>query len=180
MFNKKIKLWKLSSKMQNYVVRNHKLSPMTRLEFQFLKRLYWYMTKQYSSTTKEFKEEIYKDYINIVNLTYKFNRIDQNPLMQETIIMQLRILLNNEISGPRSFIMLNFEGHVQKMKKTIDLFEIWFMNPDYHGYASENEFWEAMDFLRKQFNQDDIDIYKVIGKWPKKFRSRRIHAKNSR
>jgi len=38
--------------------------------------------------------------------------------------------------------------------------------------ASEKEFWESMEFLRKQFQKPDI--YYEVGKWPKKFRKRRI------
>ena len=146
---------------------------MNRLEFSFLKSLYWYFTKQYNSTTPEFKEQLYNNYIRLINLTYKFNRADQNPLMQDVILEQLSIILDSETTGPRSFIMLNFEEHVKKMRRAIKMFGVWFKNPDYHGYASEKEFFEAIDFLRKEFNRDDIDQYKAIGKWPKKFRQRR-------
>jgi len=171
---KRCRRWSLSRRFQNYTIRNHKLSPMNRLEFQFMKRLYWYFTKQYNSTTPEFREYLYNDYIQLVNLTYKFNRVDQSPLMQDIIIEQLEIILEAEASGPRSFILLNFDDHVQKMRKAIKLFSVWFRNPDYYGYASEKEFFEAMDFLRKEFNRENIDIHDAVGKWPKKFRQRRI------
>ena len=156
--------------MQNYTIRNKKLSPIHRLEFGFLKRLYWYLTKQ--KTDLEFKDNLYKNYTDIVNLSYFPNREDQNPKMQETVYLQSKIILEDEYQGPRSFILLNNSIHYNKMQQTIDLIYRWGINPEYHGYASEKEFWETMEFLRTQFNENKIDMYAAVGKWPRKFRTR--------
>ena len=167
---KHCKKWFLSRRMQNYNIKNGHRSPITSLEFNFLKSLYWYLTKQHQSTSLEFKKDLYTSYVDIVNLSYKFNRSDPDPNMQETIHLQMKIILDNETKGPRSFILLNNEFHIERMNVVLELLYRWFTNPNYYGYASENEFWTAMEFLRSRFEK--IDLEDAVGKFPRKFRER--------
>jgi hypothetical protein len=164
------KKWRLRKRMQNYIDRNGKYSPMNRLEYVFLKELYWYLTKQQMSS--DFKKQLYENYIKLINLGYFCNRSDLNLEMMEIIHLQCQLILEENYSGPMTFIMLNNNWHYEKMLQIIDLIYNWSINPQYYGYASEKEFFNDMDFLRKQFTENKVDIYSAVDKWPREFRKR--------
>lgn len=131
---------------------------------------YQYLTKQVQ--TKEFKHQIYLDYIKLINVCHFPNREEVSLTWINIIHKQCCILLDRDHTNPSTFVLLNNEWHWLKMHQVVDLIKIWSINPLYHGYASESEFFEVMDFLRKQFNDHQINIYKAVGKWPRKFRKR--------
>ena len=162
--------WNLKSKMLNYYERNHKYSPLNFLEYNFLKLLYFYLTKQVMSV--ETKDTLYDNYIRIINLGYWCNRSDLNREMIDVIYKQCNIILEQQYSGPLTFIMLNNHQHYKKMKQVIELMHNWSINPQFYGYASKNEFFKDIDFLRKQFTENKIDIYSAVDKWPKEFKKR--------
>lgn len=162
--------WALSKRMQNYYIRNKKMSPMHQLNFTFLKRLYMYLTKQ--ELSKDFKKDIYDNYIQLVNSTYFPNRSDTNKNMHTVIYRMQRCIIDNEYKGPLTFILLNSEQHYLKLIQAVNLIYVWSTNPEYYGYANEKEFWETMEFLRKQFSENEVDMYAAVGKWPRKFRQR--------
>jgi hypothetical protein len=168
--NSIIKKWRLRARMQNYIDRNQKFSPLNKAEYIFLKELYWYLTKQQMS--KEFKKQLYENYIKIINLGYWCNRTDLNYDMIDTIYIQCQLILEDQYNGPATFILLNDSKHYQKLLQVIDLIYTWSINPLYYGYASEKEFFEDMDFLRKQFTENKVDIYAAVDKWPREFRKR--------
>ncbi len=132
---------------------------------------YLYLTKQ--ELGKDFKDELYKRYSRLVNVCYFPNREVICPDTVETIHAQMNILLDRDYSSPLTFINLNDSWHYSKMKQVVELLRIWNLNSFYYGYADQKEFFESMDFLRKQFNSQKIDIYAAVGKWPRKFRKRR-------
>ncbi len=160
----------LSKRMQNYYIRTGQYSGLTQLEYIFLKHLYMYLTKQ--QTSMEFKEELYTIYTKLIDITYSMNRPEPCPRLQDAIYKHLDIILESEYHGPVTFIMLNSTEHYKKMQKAIRMLKVWGTNPLYSGYASEDEFWEAMNFLRKQFSYSEINFYNEVGKWPRKFRKR--------
>jgi len=162
--------WKLETRMSKYIERTGKYSPMNELEYIFLKELYMYLTKQEMS--KEFKKQLYTNYIKLVNLSYWCNCSEPNPEMQKIIYKQCNIILDWQYIGPFTFIMLNNNWHYEKMKQVIDLLYNWSINPHYYGYASEKEFFNNMNFLRKQFTENKVDLYAAVDKWPKEFRKR--------
>lgn len=167
---KKCTKWNLTARTANYIERNGKMSPLVEKEYIFLKGLYMYLTKQV--LTQEFKNNLYKNYTELVDACFFPNRDSINKEMVECLYQLALIILEREKAGPVTFISLNLESHYKKMYKIIDLLRAWSINPQYYGHASEKEFWESIDFLRKLFNEDKIDIYYQTGKWPKKFRKR--------
>jgi len=162
--------WRLATRMANYMERTGKYSPMNKLEYIFLKELYMYLTKQ--KLSKEFKKQLYSNYIKLINLGYWCNRADLNKEMQDIIYLQYQIILEAQYTGPVTFIMLNDKWHYHKMHQVLELIYNWSINPQYYGYASEKEFFEDMNFLRKQFTENKIDIYAAVDKWPREFRKR--------
>jgi hypothetical protein len=162
--------WKLAARMANYMEKNGKFSPMNELEYIFLKELYMYLTKQEMST--DFKKQLYTDYIKLINLAYWCNRTDLNREMIDIIYKQCQLIVEGQYKGPLTFIMLNNKWHYQKFMQVLDLLYNWSINPQYYGYASEKEFFNDMDFLRKQFTENKIDIYAAVDKWPREFRKR--------
>lgn len=167
---KRYTTWKLTARMANYIHRTGTLSPLNTLEYVFMRSLYRYVTKQDQS--KEEKERLYKNYIELINICHFPNREDICPDWVEIIYRQCNILLDRDFSGPRTFMILNDEWHWAKMHQVLDLMKIWSLNPLYYGHASHEEFFKAMDFLRKQFNENKADLYANVGKWPRKFRKR--------
>jgi hypothetical protein len=67
---------------------------------------------------------------------------------------------------------MNSRWHYLKMLDIIKLIKNWGLNPLYYGYASQKEFFDDIDFLRKIFSENKIDIHSAVGKWPRKFRKR--------
>jgi len=167
---KKYTRWQLISRMSNYLERNKKLSPLNTLEYIFIRSVYRYLTKQEQS--KEEKNKLYKNYIELINICYFPNREEICRDWIEIIYRQCNILLDRDYYGPLTFITLNDHWHYKKMQQVLDLIKIWSENPLYYGYASKEEFFRTMDFLRKQFNSQKIDMYNAVGKWPRKFRKR--------
>lgn len=166
--------WKLTARLANYVKRNNKLSPLYQKEYLFLKHLYWYLTRQ--DQGKDFRKELYEEYINLINICYFPNKEDFSLDWAEVIYYQCNILIDREYQSPITFIMLNDSRHYLKLKQTVELIYNWSQNPLYCGYASEKEFYKDIDFLRKQFSKDKIDMYEAVGKWPRKFRKRFARA----
>ena len=162
--------YKLYSKLINYLDRNHKLSPLNKVEYLFLKKLYWYLTKQVQ--TQESKEELYYLYQKLFNVCFFPNRETININMVNIIYTQCQILLEREYKSPWSFIILNKQSHYQKLQNILLLLKNWTINEKRGPYMDEKEFWENMEFLRKEFNSDRIDIHYEVGKWPKKLRKR--------
>lgn len=160
----------LSKRMQNYTERNQKRNSLHVHEYMFLKHLYMYLTKQQTST--EFKDELYLLYIKIVNLSFFPNRKEPSPRLQDAFYKHMQIILETEYGSPWTFILLNTDGHYQKMLQSVEFLHTWAMNPQYYGYASENEFWDTMEFMRKQFTENKVDMYNATGKWPKQIRNR--------
>jgi hypothetical protein len=167
---KKYTTWKLTARMANYIHKNGTMSPLNRLEYVFLRRLYRYVTKQHQEPGE--KDRLYKNYIELINICYFPNREEICPDMVEIVYKQCNILLDRDFSGPRTFMILNDEWHWIKMHQIVDLMKAWSLNPLYHGYACKPQFFEAMGFLRKQFNENQQDMYANVGKWPRKFRKR--------
>jgi hypothetical protein len=162
--------WQLTKKMANYLQRNQKMSPLNTLEYIFLRDLYRYLTKQ--EVGSDFRLNLYNNYIKLINTCYFPNREDISKEWVEIIYKQCLILLDREMESHRTFIYLNSWNHYQKMIQVLDLIKNWSLNPLYYGYASKKEFFEDIDFLRKIFSENKIDIYSAVGKWPKKFRKR--------
>jgi hypothetical protein len=107
-----------------------------------------------------------------MDLCFFPNRDSINPEMVETIYLQCLILLERDFSGPKTFILLNKDWHYYKMRSILELFYNWALNEEKGHYLDEKEFWETMEFIRKEFNKETIDIYYEVGKWPKKLRKR--------
>ena len=161
--------WQLTKRMANYIEKNKKLSPLNQLEYQFLRKIYWYLTK--FKTDKEFKKDFYDIYIKLINLMHWCNREEINPEMLNIIFLQLEILLDRDFSGPYTFITLNNVSDYKEIKTVLKALKIWSLNPIYYGYASEKEFFSAMDILRKRIKKQDL--YYQVGKWPREFRLRK-------
>jgi len=161
--------FKMNARLQNYIDRNKKRTPIMEMEYIFLKELYMYLTKQV--LTKEFKDNLYTNYTKLVDVCYFPNRDSVDPTMVHCLYIMANVILDREEVGPYTFILLNNKEHHKKMREVLDLLRNWSLNPEWYGFASEKEFWESMEFLRKQFQKPDI--YYEVGKWPKKFRKRR-------
>jgi len=161
---------KLRKRMLDYAERTKKFSPLNQLEYNFLKGLYQYLTKQYQ--TPEQKKELYNNYTLLIDKGYSFNRETPDPDILEIIYLQLKLILENEYKGPLTFITLNNNWHYERMNHIIDLIYTWSLSPGYYGYASENEFFDLVDFMRKEFNNNRVDITKAVGKYPRKLRKR--------
>jgi hypothetical protein len=170
--NQKLKKWKLNARFLNKLNRIRSMPPLYKKEYVFLKELYMYLSKQV--LTQEFKDNLYINYTELVDTCYFPNRETICFPMVETLYLQGLNILEREYNGPVTFIILNNENHYLKMRKILELLYNWSLNPEYYGFASEPEFWEAMEFLRKEFNKTKIDIEYQVGKWPRKFRKRRI------
>jgi len=168
----KINTRKLKKRMIDYSDRTGKFSPLNQLEYNFLKMLYMFLTKQYQSPDS--KHRLYEAYIKLVDVTYFPNRSTPNPELIDIIYKQFQIILDNEYKGPYTFILLNSELHYQKMFRVLKLIKNWQQNPDYYGFATEKEFYDLLFFIRRIFSKDkyNIDIEKAVGKWPKKLRQR--------
>ena len=162
--------WKLATRMSNYMEKTGKYSPMNELEYIFLKELYMYLTKQEMS--KEFRKQLYLNYIKLINLGYWCNRTDLNHDMIGIIYKQCQLIIEAQYTGPITFIMLNDKWHYHKLLQVVDLIYNWSINPQFYGYATEKEFFKDMDFLRKQYTENKIDIYDAVAKWPREFRKR--------
>lgn len=167
----------LSKRMQDYLSRNGKRSQLHILEYVFLKHLYMYLTKQQLSA--EFKEELYTMYVELINLMSFPNRKGPSRRIQDAIHKHLKIILESEYNGPWTFILLNNTSHYKRMLRALDLLRTWSEHPEFYGYASEKEFWEAMEFMRKEFNDDVIDIHHAVGKYPRKFRKRFARSRST-
>ena len=162
--------WCLTKRMANYIERNKKLSPLNRLEYIFLRDLYRYLTKQILN--QESKKRLYMYYIRLVDLCYFPNRPNFNKKIADVIYMQCLILLERDFNSEYTFILLNDFRHFQKIQKTLELLYNWAYSEDKGHFLSEREFWENMEFIRKEFNSEKIDLNYQVGKWPKKLRKR--------
>jgi len=161
---------KISARMRNYSHRTGKFSPLNQLQYMFLKGLYQYLTRQHQ--TSEQKEAMYTNYTAIVDKGYFPNRETPNPQMLEIMYLQMQLILENEYKGQYTFILLNNSWHYQKMGYVLNMIYTWSLSPSYYGYASEEEFWELMNFIRKQFSNNEVDLVEAVGKYPKKLRRR--------
>ena len=166
----RLKQLKLNARMANYLHRNNKLSPLHRKEYLFLKNLYIYLTKQI--TNQKFKEQLYQEYTELIDILYFPNRDSVCPEMAETIYLDFKNLLYREMTSKYTFIQLNSIKHYQHMLKIVELIYNWTLNEDKGSFMDPDEFQETIDFLRKEFNKDKMDLNYYTGKWPKKFRKR--------
>lgn len=163
--------------MSNYYERTGRLSPLNQLEYNFLRDLYLYLTRQENGD--EFRMNLYNSYTRLINICYFPNLTSIDKKKVDIIHQQCLILLRREMLTNWSFIYLNRCDHYQKMVQVIELLKNWSLNPLYYGYASYKEFFEGIDFLRKQFNQYKIDMHADVGKWPRRFR-KRFHRKEGK
>jgi hypothetical protein len=157
--------------MAKYLERNETLPPLNKLEYRFISNLYRYLTRQESGD--DFRRQLYDDYIKLINICYFPNREDISQEWIDVIYTQCNILIDRDYLGPWTFIILNNSSHYRKIKQVLELIKNWSENPLYYGYAAMNEFFIVLDFLRKRFDSDKINIQDEVGKWPRQLRKRK-------
>ena len=81
-------------------------------------------------------------------------------------------LLDVDFSSNRTFITLNNVDHYLGMQQVLAMLYTWSRNPLYYGYASEEEFYRSIEFMRKAFTGKHIDLFEEVGKWPRNLRRR--------
>ena len=138
-----------------------------------MNQLYQYLTKQ--TTSQDSKEELYDNYITIINTCYFPNLAEMSiPKIEDAYIM-MDILLDTEYASPSSFIILNDRKHYLKMKTVINFLMIQTLDQDILEYLSQEEFDQIIILYRKQFSNMAINsetLEKNVSKYPKKERIR--------
>ncbi len=131
-----------------------------------MNQIYQYLTRQTNS------KEVYDTYIDLTNKCYFPNREVICHDWVHLFCDQMRVLLDRDYSSPMTFIILNDGKHFKKMHQIIDIIELWNTDPTFHDFADQEEFFEILNAIRKQFNIIKIDIPSAVGKWPRKDRTR--------
>jgi hypothetical protein len=160
----------LHKRSVSFYKRTGKFRPLDAKIYVFIKQMYWYLTKQ--ELGAEFEYNLYRNYIELVDTTYKFNRETPDPNAIDMLYLRSKIILENEYSSPWTFILLNNSWHYYKMHDILDILYSISKNFIYYGHLDRKEFYDILVVLRTSFSQHRVDIQTAVGKYPRKIKSR--------
>jgi len=153
----------------------HKKSHTKDILLGFVKNLYIYLSSNSGEkdryNTGVSLESLYDDYIEIVNLNLTFNKADiSKDRFNYFLAIQLDYLklLRKE---PDSFIYLNDENRIRKLEVILQEINKFSCNNDYFNFKEFKKFMGG--FKTGYLSVVEIDIFKNVGKIPKRFLKRR-------
>ncbi len=145
------------------------------LVLSFVKNLYIYLSSGGGENNANNKsialEDLYNSYIDTVNWTLSFNK---EEISQDRVNYFYDIQMDY-LSGIRnketSFIYLNDEDQIQKLEAVLDRIREFGCTDEYFSWEEFRTFING--YKSKYLHTAEIDIFKNVGKLPKRLKKRK-------